>query len=56
MERVIGSVRQRFSILSGSGVLPKEVCQSKDGLVLLDAIVRVCCALNNMYDGIVPFE
>ena len=56
VERVIGSVRQRFSILSGTGVLPKEVCQSKDGLVLLDAIVRVCCTLNNMCDGIVPFE
>lgn len=56
VERVIGSVRQRFTILSATGILPKEVCQCKDGIVMLDAIVRVCCALNNMCDGVVPFE
>ena len=48
VERVIGCVRQRFRILSATGVLPKELCYKKDGIVMLDAIVRVCCALNNM--------
>ena len=57
VERVIGSVRQRFSILSATGVLPKDYFQQKkDDALLLDAIVRVCCALNNMCTGIVPFE
>ena len=56
VERVIGTMRQRFTTLISTGVLPKEVYQSKDGIVMLDAIVRVCCALNNMCDGIVPFE
>ena len=31
------------------------VCYKKDGMVMLDAIVRVCCALN-MSEGIIPFE
>ena len=57
VERVIGSVRQRFTILSATGVLPKDYFQQKkDDVLLLDAIVRVCCALNNMCTGIVPFE
>ena len=56
VERVIGCVRQRFSILSATGVLPKELCYKKDGVVMLDAIVSVYCALNNMSKGIVPFE
>ena len=55
-ERVIGCVRQRFTILSATGVLPKELCYKRDGTVMLDAIVRVCCALNNMSEGIIPFE
>ena len=37
-------------------MLPKELCYKKDGIVMLDAIVRVCCALNNMSEGIIPFE
>ena len=53
IERVIGCVRQRFMILSATGVLPKELCYKKDDIVMLDAIVRVCCALNNI---IIPFE
>ena len=57
VERVIGSIRQRFSILSATGVLPKDyLLQKQDNILLLDAIVRVCCALNNMCVGVVPFE
>ena len=37
-------------------MLPKELCYKKDGMVTLDAIVRVCCALNNMSESIIPFE
>ena len=58
VERVIGAVRQRFSILSATGVLPKELFQQKgvENVVILDAVVTVCCGLNNMCEGIVPFE
>ena len=58
VERVIGAVRQRFSILSATGVLPKELFQQKGegDVVILDAVVTVCCGLNNLCEGIVPFE
>ena len=57
VKRVIGCVRQHFTILNATGVLPKEYYQQKqDDVVLLDAIVKVCCALNNMCEGVVPFE
>ena len=56
VERVIGVVRQRFQILSATGVLPKELLSHKiNGKVALDSIVRVCCALNNVLEGVVPF-
>ena len=49
--------RQRFSILSATGVLPKDLVKTKLGEgVLLDSIVGVCCALNNVCEGIVPFD
>jgi len=39
------------------GVLSKEYYQQKEGEVLmLDAIVKVCCTLNNMCKAIVPFD
>ena len=57
VERIIGCVRQRFTILSATGVLPKEYFQQKENnVLLLDAIIKVCCALNNMCAPIVPFE
>ena len=57
VERVIGAVQQRFSILSATGILPKELIQQKGGdVVILDAVVTVCCGLNNLCEGIVPFE
>ena len=57
VERVIGAVRQNFQILSATGVLQKELVSKKtDGTTVLDSIVRVCCALNNVCEGIVPFN
>ena len=57
VERVISSVRQRYPILSATGVLPKEYVSKKcNGSIMLDSVVRVCCALNNMCEGIVPFN
>ena len=39
VERVIGAVRQRFSIMSATGVLPKELFQQKGegDIIILDA-------------------
>ena len=58
VERVIGAVRQRFQILSATGVLPKEYIEPymSDGTILLDSVVRVCCALHNVCECVVPFH
>ena len=56
VERTIGVVRQRFQILSATGVLPKELVSNKlGGRVVLDSVVKVCCAINNVLEGVVPF-
>ena len=57
IESVIGAVPQKFSILSAKGVLSKDLAQTNinDG-VLLDSVVRVCCALNNLCEGVVLFD
>ncbi|XP_022518560.2 uncharacterized protein LOC103044012 [Astyanax mexicanus] len=53
VERVIGCVRTKYTILSGniplSMVLP---CEGED-MVLLDKVVSVCCALTNMCPSVV---
>ena len=57
VERIIGAVRQHFQILSATAVLQKEFASKKNnGTIVLDSIVRVCCALNNLCEGIVPFN
>ena len=44
-------------IRNATGVLSKELFQQRGGdVVILDAIVTVCCGLNNLGEGIVPFE
>ena len=54
VERIIGVVRQRFQVLSATRVLQKEHKTSRG--VVLDSVVRVCCALNNVLEGVVPFD
>ncbi len=54
VERVIGVVRQKFTILSATH--PIEAVTAKDGVTLLDQIVCVCCSLINLCDSVVPFE
>jgi hypothetical protein len=57
VERVIGVVRQKFSILQS--VIPIQLLQKqndRDQLTILDKIVRVACALVNTCEPIVPFE
>ena len=56
VERVIGAVRQRFSILQST--LPIHFLSIRKGetVPVVDRIVRVCCALNNVCDSVVPFD
>ena len=47
VERVIGNVRQKFSILRST--LPiRFVTKREDECPIIDRIVRVCCALCNV--------
>ena len=55
VERVIGLIRQKYSLLSDTQ--PVDYVMSKDGNIpLLDKIVTVCCALVNVCDSVVPID
>ena len=54
VERVIGNVRQKYSILSSTQ--PIDFVYSNDEVVTLDKIMCVACALVNMCDSVVPFD
>ena len=47
-ERVIGAVRQRYSILKGTPPIDFIIKRNQENIPLVDRIVCVCCALNNM--------
>jgi len=53
VERVIGYLRGHFKILSGT--VPIEFFQCARGdRPIVDQIVRVCCAITNLYPSVVP--
>ena len=56
VERVIGSVRQKFKILGGP--IPMHYVMKKDSenLTTIDKIAVVSCALTNMCPSVVSFE
>jgi len=56
VERVIGLVRQKYTVLQGT--LPIDYLSSRSGedCPLIDRIAHVCCALCNVCDSIVPFD
>ena len=55
VQRVIGNVRQKYSILRST--LPIQyVTKREDECPIIDGIVRVCCALCNVCDSVVPFN
>jgi len=56
VERVIGCVRQKYSILQGTLPIDFLIVRKGESSPQVDRIVRVCCALNNLCDSVVPFE
>ena len=55
IERVIGNVRQKYTILKNT--LPIDFVTSSNGdTPLIDSVVRVACALTNLCNSVVPFE
>jgi len=56
VERVIGCVRQKYSILRGIIPIDFVIKRVGEDVPAIDRIVRVCCALNNLCVSVVPFE
>ena len=56
VERVIGCVRQKYCILSETLPINYLCTHSGQECPLIDRIVRVCCALCNLCDSVVPFH
>ncbi|XP_065301299.2 uncharacterized protein [Dermacentor albipictus] len=55
VERVIGMVRNKFTVLKGS--LPIEALKANEhGECQIDKIARVCCALTNLCNSVVSFD
>ena len=56
VERVIGMVRQKYTMLQGT--VPITLLQNDPscGLTTLDKIVRVACAMANACESVVPFD
>ena len=56
IERVIGCVRQKYHILQST--LPIHFVSTRKGeeTPLIDRIIRICCALNNVCNSVVPFD
>jgi len=54
VERVIGLVRQKYSILQS--ILSINMLKSdEEGIPPFDEVVVICCALCNCCDSVVPF-
>ena len=56
VERVIGSVRQKYSILNGT--VPISFLMNKDieGMCVMDKVATVACGLVNLCESIVNFN
>jgi len=53
VERVIGYLRSHFQILAGT--VPIEFFQTVvNERPIIDHVVRVCCAITNLYSPVVP--
>ena len=53
VERVIGCVRQKFTILQAIDLVTER---AGEPCPLTDRIARVCCALCNVRNSVVPFD
>ena len=54
VERVIGAIRQKYSILESMLNINMIMCDSTTNVSLIDKIVVVCAALYNCCDSVVP--
>ena len=56
VERVTGCVHQKFSILHSTLPIDMLIKRVDEDCQLIDRIARVCCALCNMCNSVVPFD
>ena len=56
VERVIGVVRQKYSILSGTIPIEFVICSAGEEFTLIDKIACICSALVNMCPSTVDFD
>jgi len=56
VERVIGAVRQKYTILQSTLPIHYLIKRQGEDIPLIDRMVRVCCALTNCCDSVVPFD
>ena len=55
IERVIGVLRQKYTILEGK-ILINMLITAANGESMIDKIVTVSCALCNCCDSVIPFQ
>ena len=56
VERVIGTLRQKYKILQNTVPVSMLVNRTPDRPATIDQIVTVCCALVNICPSVVPLE
>ena len=56
VERVIGLVRQKFTILQSTLPIQSVATREEDDCPSIDRMICVCCALVNCCDSVVPFD
>ena len=56
VERVIGCVRQKYTILGATLPIDYLQCTVNESVSTIDKIATVCCALTNLTDSVIPFD
>lgn len=56
VERVIGLVRRKYTILQGTLPIQLLTARQGDDFAPTDKIAIVCCVLTNLSESIVPFD
>lgn len=56
VERVIGLVRQKYTILNDTLPIDLVITKDKDSTPSIDKIAHVCCSLVNLCDSVVDFN
>lgn len=56
VERVIGNIRQKFSLLSATQPIEFVAVEEETMVPTLNKIVHVACALINLCDSVIPFD